>query len=333
MQRLRRQIARALLTGPLTFWDLLPLQDGDLASFASALEEMAEEGLLVRRPDGTLALTEAGTGVFSEMLPRQGWECPRCGGTGMVPEGRFATLLDRWRRLAAARPAPALAFDQGYISPQDTIGRVIFMYRRGDLEGQRLFFLGDDDLTSLAAALTGLPKAISVLEIDERLVNFLNRTARELGWTNFKAETYDAQEPLPLPYRQSFDVAVTDPVETRRGFLVFLSRCAHALEQAGAAVYFGLTRLETSPAKWGDWLAALLEMGLVPTDILPAFHHYDLENTAFVAEEYPQARRFLPDRPPQKPWYSSSLIRMEAVRPPRPLFAEAVHLGPELYRD
>lgn len=333
MQRLRQQILRALRHGAATFWELLPLQDGDLASFTSTLVALADEGLLARQGDGSLALTAAGREAAARLLPRHGWECPHCEGTGMVVEGLFARVLEQWQRLAANRPAPILTFDQGYITPRDTVARVLFMYRRGDLEGRRLFFLGDDDLTSLAAALTGLPQEIYVLEIDERLVNFLNATAEQHGWSHFRAAIYDVQEALPPQYRQAFDVAVTDPVETRQGFLLFLSRCAETLAGPGSAVYFGLTRLETGPGKWREWLESLLKMGLTPTDLLPAFHRYHLGSASFVVEEYPEARQFLPENPPARHWYTSSLVRLEATAPPQPLFRGPVHLGAALYRD
>jgi predicted methyltransferase len=333
LERLRRQILRALLHGPATFWQLVSLQDGDLAAFAGTLEEMARQGLLEYTTDGALALSPEGRRQASGLLPRQEWECPACEGKGMVPRGLFARVLPEWEALAASRPAPSLNFDQGYIGARDALARVLFMYRRADLEGRSLLFLGDDDLTSLAAGLTGLAGEIRVLEIDSRLVEFLNRTARSRGWANFRAETYDVQEPLPENYCRRFDAVLTDPVETRQGFLLFLSRCAEALTGPGAAVYFGLTRLETDLVKWHGWLRALLDMGLTPTDLLPAFHRYELENTSFVAEEYPQARAFLPDRPPSGPWYLSALIRLEVTDTPRPQYQGPVYLGAALYRD
>ncbi|MGB9887360.1 MAG: bis-aminopropyl spermidine synthase family protein [Moorellales bacterium] len=333
MDRLRQQLFRALLHGPATLWELITLQDGDLSAFTSTLQQLAREGLIVRTPEGSLALTEQGRWQASRLLPRQDWECPQCQGKGMVPQGVFARLLPEWEALAASRPAPALNFDQGYIRGHDAVARVVLMYRRADLEGRRLFFLGDDDLTSLAAALTGLSAEIRVLEIDPRLVDFLNRTAESRGWKHFRAEVYDVQQPLPVDYRRGFDVAITDPVETQRGFLLFLSRCAEALAGPGTAIYFGLTRLETDLRKWHAWLKILLDMGLTPTDLLPGFHRYDLENTGFVSEEYPQARPFLPEQPPGRPWYLSALIRLEATESPRPYYQEAVHLGPSLYRD
>lgn len=333
MPRFRQQILRVLRHGPVTFWQLLPQQDGDLAQFAASLEALAAEGLMERRPDGKLALTAAGQAAVARWLPRQEWECPHCQGKGMVPRGLFTRVLEQWERLAAARPRPDPTFDQGYVASRDAVGRVIFMYRRADLEGRRLLFLGDDDLTSLAAALTGLPREVTVLEIDARLVEFLNTTATREGWSNYHAQVYDVQEALPPSCRQAFDVAVTDPVETRRGFLLFLSRCSEALAEAGSALYFGLTRLETGLPKWRLWLVSLLRMGFVVTDYLPDFHRYHLTNTVFVPEEYPAACPFLPEEPPATPWYASALVRLEAVRRPRPLYRGTVSLGTALYRD
>ena len=53
-----------------------------------------------------------------------------------------------------------------------------FVYERGNLIGKRILVIGDDDLFSLAAALTGLPSWVVVLEKDPRLVAFINHVAR-----------------------------------------------------------------------------------------------------------------------------------------------------------
>jgi len=38
--------------------------------------------------------------------------------------------------------------------------------------------VGDDDLTSLALGITGLPRKVKVLEVDKRLVEYINKRLR-----------------------------------------------------------------------------------------------------------------------------------------------------------
>jgi len=42
--------------------------------------------------------------------------------------------------------------------------------------------VGDDDLTSLALGITGLPRKVKVLEVDKRLVEYINKKAESLGF-------------------------------------------------------------------------------------------------------------------------------------------------------
>jgi predicted methyltransferase len=208
------------------------------------------------------------------------------------------------------------------------------MYARGDLEGQKIIILGDDDLTSIALALTGLPKEISVLEIDERILNFINQVAKDRRWHHLKAYKYDVRDSFPAHLSGQYDTFFTDPVETLPGLKLFLSRCAEALKGKESAGYLGLTHLEASRQKWYSIQKMFLEMGFVITELIYNFHSYDLERTTFIKRNYPviEASPFDLDIP-EVNWYTSNLIRLEAVQEPRPLTRGNVHLGSELYFD
>lgn len=82
---------------------------------------------------------------------------------------------------AKERPEAIQDFDQGYVTPESTLARVALAWNWGDLEGKEVLVLGDDDLTGLAAALTGLPKRVVVLDADPRIVRFLERAAKAEG--------------------------------------------------------------------------------------------------------------------------------------------------------
>jgi len=61
---------------------------------------------------------------------------------------------------------------------EDTIRRVTLIHRFGDLENKDILIVGDDDLTSLALGITGLPRKVKVLEVDKRLVEYINKRLR-----------------------------------------------------------------------------------------------------------------------------------------------------------
>ncbi|TDA68798.1 MAG: putative methyltransferase [Clostridia bacterium] len=335
MERSAQQITRAILEEPLSLWELLPLTGNDATACVSALQNLLTSGLVTRQGN-KFALTPAGRERAREMklTSTPDLTCPACEGKGLVPQVFFSQVETELAELAHRRPDMKAEFDQGCVRVADSLGRVLVMYRQGDLEGREILFLGDDDLTSLAAALTGLPAGITVLEIDPQLVAFLRTVAQERGWENLRVREYDVRNPWPEDLHGQFDVAVTDPVETRAGFTLFLSRATEGLRGPGTALYFGLTRLESDLARWGYFQQTLLQMGWVITEILPSFHRYHLPGWQFVLEECPGAVELDPGAPsPGASWYTSSLVRLEAPGELRPAHTGEVRLGAELYVD
>jgi spermidine synthase len=72
------------------------------------------------------------------------------------------TLFDRFSRLYEQRPTNvdnvgSIVVDQLSVSVIESLIHASFMHERGNLIGKRILVIGDDDLFSLAAALTGLP--------------------------------------------------------------------------------------------------------------------------------------------------------------------------------
>lgn len=326
------RLLQELLGGPLSYWALIRRCGEQAAQQIDALRELLAAELVTY--DGRVfALTEAGRRHAEELglVPVDG-SCSACAGRGLVLSPKFARVLTEFEELARQRPEATPEFDQGYVTPEVTVLRVALMARRGDLAGRDLLLLGDDDLTSLAAALSGLPRRILVLEVDERLVNFINDTARRRGWDHVRAARYDARDALPEDVRGRFDVFFTDPVETVPGLLLFLSRCAEALRGPGAAGYFGLSHLESSKAKWRRIQQGILEMGFAITDGLPDFQEYHIDRVRErgyrVATEAP-----VPLPEPDVLFYTSTVFRLELVEEPAPVYRGSVSMGRELYYD
>ena len=83
------------------------------------------------------------------------------------------------------------------MTQEDIFARVAFMYERGDIEGQEILLLGDDDLFSLALLATGFPRSVTVLEVDSRLVDFIEKRGKENNF-NLEVYHYNAVDPYPL---------------------------------------------------------------------------------------------------------------------------------------
>ncbi|HAF71247.1 MAG: Uncharacterized protein XD60_0580 [Acetothermia bacterium 64_32] len=296
-------------------WRVIDLADVPVMALCAALEVMGRAGW-VEFTESRIRLTDAGRKLVQGLgiAPARELRCGRCGGRGLEL-GPVAKIAERFKRIVEARPEAIQEFDQGYVTEESTLYRVAFMWARGDLVGKELLVLGDDDLVSIAAALTGAPRRVVVLDIDERILEFVREVAQGEGLC-LEVRHHDLRNPLPAGLLSCFDVFFCDPTESLRGFLAFAGRGISALRAPGCAGYLGLTRREASLLKWQAIQRELLSCGAAITDIRDDFHEY--VNWPYIetmrAWDHLPARR-VPGR--VEPWYRSALIRIELVEPPK----------------
>jgi len=335
MDKTKQRILAALLDEPKTLWELITVQNYHLAHVVEVVKEMMEEKL-ISWPDHQIHLTSNGKNLAAEkgIKPFQSIVCTHCGKKTVSPQGLFQDVYEKMKKVYTSRPEAISGFDQGPVDAETVTARLMIMYDRGDLENKDIFILGDDDLTGLAAAFSGLPNQVTVVEVDERLVDFIKSRAEAEGLTNLFVHTYDVRQPLSDTYKKKFDTFFVDPVETYSGILLFITRAIESLKDEGAAGYFGLTHLEASRKKWNLIQKQILEMNFAITDILHNFQWYELDPERFVQNNYPLITQAPGELlPPEGNWYSSDLYRIEAVSEPKPLQLEKIPEGRELYFD
>jgi hypothetical protein len=331
MERIRKQILQTLIQGEVSVYELIDRQDASLPEFFELVREMQNDGVLSLR-NGRVFLTGKGVEICDKLGIRSvELSCKCCGGTGYEISDFFKEVLRKYEEITEERPEAIERYDQGFISTDGVMRRVEFMYERGDLLKSRIFVVGDDDLFSIAAALTGLPKKISVVEIDERLVSFINKKAEEHGLP-VEAMVYDVQQAFPEGLKKKFHVFVTDPVETIPGLKLFLSRSVEAIDK-GCAGYFGITTLEASRKKWYEIEKMIYEMGFVITDMRRKFNVYPHEDKSFFRfqEKLPIVTKL--GVKIDCNWYTSTLFRIEAVKEPKPLVEGEMIIDNKVYKD
>ena len=334
MDRTEEQLLRTLLKSSKSLWELINHQDGDIKHTIELLNKFKGNDLI--RSDGDrIALTEKGTAFAREYMisPERNFTCSYCEGTGYEVSDLFSAATNKFKEIFKERPRAIADFDQGIVPPEVSVRRAEFVYQRGDLENKKIFFLGDDDLTSIAMALTGLPDEILVVEIDSRIVNYINSVAYKMS-LNVKAELFDARKPLRKELHGKFDTFLTDPVETVPGIRLFISRCVAALKGKGNAGYFGLSHYESSLKKWFGVERDLLNTNLVVTDVVRDFNKYLLVGERIIEKGF----RVVKEAPfkvkaPDYPWYRSTFFRVELVGESHPLITEEVKWERELYFD
>ena len=90
----------------------------------------------------------------------------------------FHSKLVKLKQYSRLRPKPYTKLDQAYATPETALRRALYMMAEGDLEGRDVLFLGDDDLTSLAAGLLKIAKSITVIDIDVRILDLIDDISR-----------------------------------------------------------------------------------------------------------------------------------------------------------
>ena len=291
------------------FWEIVRYSEEAYNVVSAVLDELKKMGY-VKYVDGKIFLTEKGEDLLKKYGYGKGnYICDKCKGKTVL--WNRLTVRDEFLKIVKNRPKAIIDYDQGYVTPETTLARIAFMDQKGDLRGKNLLILGDDDLVSIAAMLTGYPKRITVFEIDKRLVEFIEKTGREYGY-EIEVYQHDLRKPLPDEFKGKYDTFFTDPTETLIGLKAFIGRGISALKGERCAGYFGLTRVESSLYKWRDLQKALIEeFGVVITDIIKDFNEY--VNWDYIEEMSGWERNPLKTKP-RSIWYTSSLFRIETLR-------------------
>ncbi len=324
------RVLSAVLANP-DFWEIVSLADRPFNQVAETLKALEEAGLVTFH-QGRVYVSDQGLDCCREaaVSPRTLHRCQSCDGRG-ISLGGFRDALTRLERIALARPQPIEEFDQAFVTTTTTMTRVAVMADRGDLQGRRLLILGDDDLVGIAAALTGLPSRVTVIEVDPRLVDFVAKVA-ECENLSIEVVAHDLRCPLPTSLLGSFDTFLTDPPDTVPGLELFISRGLNSLAGPGSAGYFGMTLIESSLPKWRELQATLVgKYGVVITDIIDDFSVY--VNWEYLPGTIRNDLAPVMTRP-RRPWYTSSLYRLETLAESArvesaPADSEGLYVGPE----
>jgi len=325
MDRIERQIIALLFHGSSSIWRVIDFQDASLPEFFDTVIKMERNGIVTVN-NGRIKLTKKGKEI-AKNISFNDYRCPYCDSTGY----KIAGEVERdYREIVEHRPLPVEIYDQGYISTETVLRKLAFIIERGDASGD-IFVVGDDDLFSIAIALTKKPKRVVVVDIDERIIHYINEVANDYNLP-LEAYMHDVRKENE-EFRGKFDVFVTDPVETIPGIRLFLSRAISSLKGIGSSGYFGLTTLEASRKKWYEIQRMLHKMGFVITDIRRRFQVYPDDGRNFFSfQEKLTIVKKLGWKVDYN-WYRSALYRVEAVKKPEPIVEGDVEIDEEFYRD
>jgi N4-bis(aminopropyl)spermidine synthase len=174
----------------------------------------------------------------------------------------------------AAAPAARDALDHVAATAETAVRRALWLNATFDLPGARLLCVGDHDLSSLAIAALVPGLAVTVADVDERLLEFIESRAALRGH-DVRCLYADFRFGLPDVAAESADLVLTDPPYTPEGVALFLARGAQGLRDrvnGRLVMAYGFSPLH--PALGMKTQRAVQDLDLVTEALLPAFNRY-----------------------------------------------------------
>jgi hypothetical protein len=274
-----------------------------MTDLAAALAELeAESGVgyaqverLLRRlaageGDSVGELVEA-TGVphrrVLEVLRRLGFDpSDRRSGVGEVDRERLRRLLhcdaepppahlaETIARVVAERPPSVWSLDHVPATEASILERARHLAGSYALAGRHLVCLGDHDLTAVAVKLLVPGATVSVVDIDDRLLAYLDAVSDRLG-LDLRLYAADLRLGLPRALQEAAAIVFTDPPYSLDGVDLFVRRGVEALaDRPGASVLFCYGTGERGDERLLDVQDRLVRLHLVLEALLPGFNRY-----------------------------------------------------------
>ncbi|TFG17749.1 MAG: adenosylmethionine decarboxylase [Promethearchaeota archaeon] len=182
------------------------------------------------------------------------------------------------------RPDPNYSYDQAHATIATVVERTLYLVKKGDIEGRKIIFLGDDDATSILVGLTELADRITVIDIDEKVLDYLSGVAQLNSINNIDFLYHDLREPLPSDYLNTYDVVIMDPPYTNQGLRLFLKRAKQVLRTSIQIEKYYYTLIGKKcvlcfgckpPKEMQKIQMSILDHGFVIKEMLPDFNRYE----------------------------------------------------------
>ncbi|MFG1695640.1 bis-aminopropyl spermidine synthase family protein [Nonomuraea sp. NPDC049309] len=183
----------------------------------------------------------------------------------LVPH--YADALDRLTGLVAKAPRARHVLDHVSATPDTVLRRALLLGARFWLPGARLLCVGDHDLTSLAVKLVHPETDVTVVDVDERILAYIDE--QRLG---VRTRWADLRLGLPASARDH-DLALTDPPYTPEGIGLFVARAVEGLREDGR-VLLAYGASERTPMLAFKVQQELTELNLAYEAIYPDFNRY-----------------------------------------------------------
>lgn len=183
-------------------------------------------------------------------------------------------LVAKLERIIGEGPSARQSLDHVSATAETAARRALWMDSTFELAGGRLLCVGDHDLTSLATALARPDTEITVVDVDERILEYIDTVALREG-LSVRCLYADFRFGIAEGARAWGDLVFTDPPYTADGVRLFLSRGLEGLrdrDHARLLMAYGFS--ENHPGLGLKIQQAVGGLNLVYEAVLPDFNRY-----------------------------------------------------------
>ncbi|MCX7702896.1 MAG: bis-aminopropyl spermidine synthase family protein [Planctomycetota bacterium] len=299
-------------------WELIRRSDEYIRVMMGLFEALHNEGYVETDEEGKIFFSRKGEKLVEELgvkILDKGLSVDS-GKYGLSLPPRFKEILDEMRRIYT-EVIPKDNFDQAPLLPEASVYKALYVAQRGDLSGKSVVTVGDDDLLSLIFGMTGEPKRVLAVDIDEQVLGVISEYSRKMG-LGVDVMQSDFRLDIPPEVCGKFDTFVTEPPDTVDGITLFVSRGVQFLKkEVGKVGYCGVSTTACPPLGIVQLGKNFAEMGLVVSAWLTKFSEYPPVRTELKHIEVPDF--YDPFYPPSRVWYVSDLVRLKTTNSTKPL--------------
>lgn len=253
--------------GPTTFSDIIAYFGGGERRIIRLLDQMVEKGY-IKYSNGKFLTIEANKVVNVTAV-----RCSTCD-SKLVNTSQLKKVTKFMRTVVKNRPKATFDYDQRPVNLATIVRRVGYLILRSDIQNKKIAVIGDDDLTSIAIAITKMAKEVVVFDIDQRILDYINLISRKND-LKIKTVKLNLLNKMPLVYQNYFDTFITDPTPNPKPLALFTQRGLQMLKKNDQnAGYISLypSHMEISV----DFQKTLSRMNLLITDLIPFFNQYEI---------------------------------------------------------
>ena len=177
--------------------------------------------------------------------------------------------------LGGSRPRPRRDLDHVAATPETVARRALWLDASFDVARTEVLCVGDHDLTSLGIAACTPGARVTVVDLDDRVLEFIDGVARRHHWS-VRCLWGDLRLGLPASAHGAAGLVVTDPPYTPEGISTFLLAGLQGLadaERGRLVVAYGYG--DHQPSLGLTVQQAMLDLHLAVEAVLPGFNRYD----------------------------------------------------------